>query len=89
MNELERSSIPCYATRMIRYNNYMELYSTFLTATPTLLEAGRILDIGSTFDDYNTSSNPDTLALSMDLQVVGLAFWKAFIEMAASLSSNG
>lgn len=65
--------------------------STFLTATPTPFEAGRLLDFGSTFDSYNESESgaeADALALRMDAQVVGLLLWEALTKLTGSLSND-
>ena len=55
-------------------------YSSFLFASPSWREAGRLLDLGGTFDDYNRSSRPDAIALRMDWLAVGAALWSAFAQ---------
>lgn len=59
-------------------------YSTFLFATPTWKEAGRLLDFGGTYDAYNESSTPDVVALAADWRVAGLLLWAALIATAAA-----
>ena len=59
-------------------------YSSFLSATPSWREAGRLLDLGSTFDDYNRSLRPDAMAVKMDWLAVGAALWAAFAECSAT-----
>ena len=56
--------------------------SSFLFATPTWREAGRALDLGSTFDEYNRSSRPDTTALRMDWLATGAGLWAALGNLA-------
>jgi hypothetical protein len=57
-------------------------YSTFLSATPSWKEVGRLLDLGGTFDDYNRSESPDFIAMQMDLRAVGAAMWLALAQLA-------
>lgn len=57
--------------------------SSFLFATPSWREAGRLLDLGSTFDDYNRSHVPDATALRMDWLAVSAALWAAFAKHSA------
>ena len=53
--------------------------TTFLYATPSpWREAGRVLDLSGMFDDYNRSSDPDSVALRMDFKAVGGDLWRAF-----------
>ena len=56
--------------------------STFLVGRPSWREAGRLLDLGGTFDDYNRSANPDALAVQMDFRAVGVALWSALARLA-------
>lgn len=58
-------------------------FSTFLVATPSWKEAGRLLDLGGTFDDYNRSAYPDSLAMQMDFRAVGAALWGALARFAS------
>lgn len=57
--------------------------SSFLWASPSWCEAGRLLDRGATFDDCNRSSRPDAIALKMDWLAVGAALWAAFAERSS------
>lgn len=59
-------------------------YSTFLFATPTWKEAGRLLDFGGTYDAYNESSIPDAVALAADWRIAGLLLWAALLGAAAT-----
>ncbi len=46
--------------------------SDFLFAQPSFLSgAARVLDLGGTFDQYNTSPDADTAALTSDWFVIG------------------
>ena len=61
----------------------MSPLSSFLVASPSWKEAGRILDLGGTFDEYNTSAAPDLVAHRMDVRAVGGDMWVAFALLAA------
>lgn len=55
-----------------------DMYSDFLYARPSFLEGmARVMDIGSTLNEYNSSGDPDTIALLMDWLVVGQAMRQA------------
>lgn len=56
--------------------------SSFLTGTPTWKEAGRVFDLGATFDDYNRSGSPDLIAQRMDSRAVGGDVWLALALLA-------
>ena len=56
--------------------------SSFLTATPTWKEGGRVFDLGATFDDYNRSGVPDLIAQRMDSRAVGGDVWLALALLA-------
>lgn len=58
--------------------------SSFLMGTPSWKEAGRILDIAATFDDYNRSEAPDLIAHRMDARAVGGDIWLALAVVAAA-----
>jgi hypothetical protein len=46
--------------------------SDFLFARPSFLSgAARVIDLGGTFDAYNTNDDPDLLAMESDWSVVG------------------
>lgn len=60
--------------------------SSFLTGTPTWKEAGRVLDIAGTFDDYNLSNAPDLIAHRMDVRAVGADIWLALAAVAAAVA---
>lgn len=46
--------------------------SDFLFARPSFLSgAARVMDLGGTFDAYNSSKDPDRLAMECDWGVVG------------------
>lgn len=64
----------------------MNLQSTFLTASPSWKDAGRLLDLAGTYDDYNRSVNPDVVALRMDARAVGVDFWTALGQLVSELS---
>ena len=60
---------------------------SLLFATPSFLEGfARVLDIGNTFTDYNTSSDPgeaDFLALRSDWRAIGDDFYTVLAEYEA------
>lgn len=46
--------------------------SDFLFARPSFLSGvARVIDIGGTFDVYNTSDDPDRIAIKSDWLIVG------------------
>lgn len=50
----------------------MNLASDFLFAEPSAWEGiGRLLDFGNTLNEYNTSDEPDDIALRRDWMLVG------------------
>ena len=58
-----------------------DMYSDFLYARPSFLEGmARVMDIGGTLNEYNSSGDPDTIALLMDWLVVGQAMRQAIDE---------
>lgn len=62
-----------------------DMYSDFLYARPSFLEGmARVMDIGSTLDEYNASGDPDTIALLMDWLVVGQAMRQSIDECEAA-----
>lgn len=55
-----------------------ECYSDFLFAEPSLIEGvARIVDIGSTLNEYNKSDTPDIISLRMDWEAVGSSLREA------------
>jgi hypothetical protein len=54
-----------------------------LSAVPSWKGVGRILNLGSIFDSYNYSGNPDALALQMDFRAVGAALWGALAQLVS------
>lgn len=50
----------------------MDFCSDFLYARPSFLEGvARIIDLGNTLGEYNTSETPDEIAISRDWTIVG------------------
>ena len=66
-----------------------DIYSDFLYARPSIVEGmARVMDIGDTLNSYNTSDDPDTVALMMDWLAVGQAMRGAIGEFEASESDE-
>lgn len=59
-------------------------YSDFLFARPSFIEGvARILDFGNTLNQYNTSADADTIALTMDMYAVGDDLREAIVSIAS------
>ena len=62
-----------------------DMYSDFLYARPSFWEGmARVMDIGSTLNEYNSSGDPDTTALLMDWLVVGQTMRQSINEYETS-----
>ncbi len=64
--------------------------SDFLFARPSFLSgAARVIDLGGTFDVYNTSDDPDRLAMESDWSVVGKDIEEAILRHEDELEHVG
>ena len=65
-------------------------YSDFLFARPSFIEGvARILDFGNTLNQYNTSADADTIALTMDMYAVGDDLREVMAQVAEASGVTG
>jgi len=64
--------------------------SDYLFARPSFLSgAARVIDLGGTFDAYNTSEDPDRLAMECDWSMVGKDIEEAIRQYEDKLEHVG
>ena len=67
----------------------MDFSSDFLYARPSALEGiARLIDFGNTLSEYNTSEEPDEVALRMDWMSVGSHLHEAMKHCAQEMETE-